>query len=348
MWREKAKIAISLKGRAKWHAKSGEGIEMTRMSRRALLGGAMALPSLSAWSQNFPSKPIRWISPFAAGGNYDLTSRLVGEAMGRRLGQTVIVDNRPGAGGIVGAEAAANAPADGYTVVMGSFSVLFVAPYLAGKPSMVPLFTPISLLSTVPMIIVAKPGGRFANIRAALAEAKAKPGTVTIGHAGNGTTNHIAILRLQVNEGVQFNIIPYKGSGPGLNDLMGGQIDLYMDQLTTSLPHIKSGKMIGMLAMSPDRVPQLPDMPSLKDIGSKPFDGGTTAGLLARAGTPKPILETLNGAVVGALKEKAVHDKLAELGGVARPTTMDEFAAYMKDQEASVSELVKSGLLKPE
>ena len=134
----------------------------------------------------------------------------------------VIVDNRPGAGGLVGAEAAANAPADGYTVVMGSFSVLFVSPYLAGKPSLVPQFAPISLLSTVPMILVGKADGRFTDIRAALAEAKAKPGTVSVGHAGNGTTNHIAILRLEVNEGVKFNIIPYKGSGPGLNDLMGG------------------------------------------------------------------------------------------------------------------------------
>ncbi len=225
------------------------------ISRRTLLGSGLALSTVGAATvpasaQAYPTKPIRWIAPFAAGGNYDLTSRLVGEGMSRTLGQTVIVDNRPGAGGLVGAEAAANAPADGYTVVMGSFSVLFVSPYLAGKPSLVPMFAPISLLSTVPMILVGKPDGRFADIRAALAEAKAKPGTVSIGHAGNGTTNHIAILRLEVNEGVKFNIIPYKGSGPGLADLMSGQIDLYMDQLTTSLPHIKSGKLKGLLAMS--------------------------------------------------------------------------------------------------
>jgi len=323
------------------------------VSRRKLLGTGVALTATAAagtpvLAQNFPAKPIRWIAPFAAGGNYDLTSRLVGEAMSRNLGQQVLVDNRPGAGGLVGAEAAANAPADGYTVVMGSFSVLFVSPYLAGKPSLVPQFAPISLLSTVPMILVGKPDGRFADIKAVLAEAKAKPGTVSIGHAGNGTTNHIAILRLEVNEGVKFNIIPYKGSGPGLNDLMAGQIDLYMDQLTTSLPHIKSGKLKGMLAMSPNRVAQLPDMPSLTDIGSKPFDGGTTAGLLARVETPKPILTTLNGSVVTALKEPAVAAKLAELGAVPRPSTMEEFAAYMKDQEVGVSALVKSGLLKPE
>lgn len=322
------------------------------ISRRNMLGAGLALTAAAtagapARAQNFPSRPIRWIAPFAAGGNYDLTSRLVGEGMSRNLGQQVIVDNRPGAGGLVGAEAAANAPADGYTVVMGSFSVLYVSPYLAGKPSLVPMFAPISLLSTVPMILVGKAGGRFADIRAALAEAKAKPGTVSIGHAGNGTTNHIAILRLEVNEGVKFNIIPYKGSGPGLTDLMAGQIDLYMDQLTTSLPHIKADKLKGLLAMSPDRVAQLPDMPSLTDIGSKPFDGGTTAGVLARVETPKPILETLNGAVVKALKDPGIAAKLAELGAVPRPSTMEEFAAYMKDQEVGVSALVKSGLLKP-
>jgi tripartite-type tricarboxylate transporter receptor subunit TctC len=204
-----------------------------KVERRAFIGaGLAALATTNVAAQTFPSKPIRWIIPFPAAGNYDVTSRLVGEAMSRRLGQTVIADNRPGAGGIVGLEVAANAPADGYTVVMGSFSVLWIGPYLAGKPSMVPLFAPLSLLTTVPMVIATKADGRFADIKAALAEARAKPGTVSIGHAGNGTTNHIGILRLQVNEKVQFNVIPYKGSGPGLNDLMAGQIDLYADQLT--------------------------------------------------------------------------------------------------------------------
>jgi tripartite-type tricarboxylate transporter receptor subunit TctC len=328
-----------------------------KVKRREVLSAASAAVATAmaatgrgaqAWAQTFPSKPIRWIIPFAAAGNYDVTSRLVGEAMGRRLGQTVIPDNRPGAGGIVGMEAAANAPADGYTVVMGSFSVLWVAPYLAGKPSMIPLFAPISLLTTVPMVIVAKVGGRFADMKAVLAEARAKPGTVSIGHAGNGTTNHIGILRMQVNEKVQFNIIPYKGSGPGLSDLMADQIDLYTDQLTTSLPQIKAGKLKALLVLSPDRIAQLPDVPSLSDIGTQPFDGGTTAGVFARVETPAPMLDTLNGAVVTALKDEEVARKLVELGALVRPSTRAEFAAYMKDQEAGVSELVKSGLLKPE
>ncbi|MGD9878965.1 MAG: Bug family tripartite tricarboxylate transporter substrate binding protein [Reyranella sp.] len=325
------------------------------MRRRLILGAgligaasATASISMSAGAQTFPSRPVRWVIPFPPGGNYDVTSRLVGEAMGRRLGQTVVADNRPGAGGIVGTEAAANAPADGYTVVMGSFTVQWVAPYLAGKPPLVPLFAPISLLTTVPMVLVARSDGRFADMKAVLAEARAKPGTVTIGHAGNGTANHLCILRLQVNEKVQFNVIPYKGSAPGLADLMAGQTDLYTDQLTTSLPHIKAGKLKALLVLGPDRISQLPDVPSLRDIGSQPFDGGTTAGLFARAGTATPILDILNGAVVAALKEETVSQKLVELGAMVRPSSREEFAAYMKDQEAGVGELVKSGLLKPE
>ena len=324
-----------------------------KMRRRELLGAGLASASAAmmgvpASAQNFPSKPVRWIVPFAPGGNYDVTSRIVGEAMARRLGQTVLVDNRPGAGGVVGLEATVAAPADGYTVVMGSFSVMGIAPYLAGKPSMVPLFAPISVLTTVPTLIVTRADSRFADIRSALAEARAKPGTVSIGHSGNGTINHVGILRLQANEDVKFNIIPYKGSGPGLADLMAGQIDLYTDQLTTSLPLIRSGKIRPLLILSPDRIAQLPNAPSVKDIGGRPFDASTTAGLVARAETPTAALDVLNGAVVAALKDEEVTRKLVDLGAEVRPTSRADFAAHLKDMEAVVAELVKSGLLKPE
>ena len=324
-----------------------------KMRRRELLGAGLAgagaaMMAMPTQAQNFPSKPVRWIVPFAPGGNYDVTSRIVGEVMARRLGQTVLVDNRPGAGGVVGLEATVAAPADGYTVVMGSFSVMGIAPYLAGKPSMVPLFAPISILTTVPTLIVTRADSRFADIKSALAEARAKPGTVSIGHSGNGTINHVGILRLQANEDVKFNIIPYKGSGPGLADLMAGQIDLYTDQLTTSLPHIKAGKLRPLLILGSDRIGQLPNAPSLKDIGSKPFDAGTTAGVLARAETPAAALDVLNAAVVAALKDEAVARKLADLGAEVRPTSRADFAAHLKDMEAVVAELVKSGLLKPE
>src|SRR5207248_10179789 len=196
-----------------------------------------------ARADTFPSKQIRWVIPFAPAGNYDVTSRIVAEPMGRKLGQSILIDNRPGAGGVVGLEASVNAPADGYTMVMASFTVAYVAPLFAGKQPMLALLAPVSILTTAPTLIVTRSDSRFTDARKLLEEAKAKPGTVTMGHSGNGTTNHVAILRLQLNEQVKFNVIPYKGSGPGINDLLAGNIDCFADQLTSSMPHIQAGKL---------------------------------------------------------------------------------------------------------
>ncbi|MFI5001689.1 MAG: Bug family tripartite tricarboxylate transporter substrate binding protein, partial [Reyranellales bacterium] len=204
------------------------------IQRRNVIGAGAAFAATAGLgaplrAQTFPSKQIRWVIPFAPGGNYDITSRLVAEPMGRKLGQTVLIDNKPGAGGVVGLEAAANAPADGYTIVMASFTVAYVAPIFAGKQQMIQALAPVSILTTAPTLMVTRSDSRFTDVRAVLAEAKAKPGTVSIGHPGNGTTNHVAILRLQVNQGVKFNLIPYKGAGPGINDLLAGTIDCFVD-----------------------------------------------------------------------------------------------------------------------
>jgi tripartite-type tricarboxylate transporter receptor subunit TctC len=326
---------------------------MMTVQRRGFLGrGALALATaglgVPARAETFPSKPIRWIIPFAAGGNYDVTSRIVGEAMGRQLNQTILIDNRPGAGGVVGLEVAALAPADGYTIVMASFSVLYVSPVLAGKPPMVSAFAPISLLTTVPTLAVTNPRGRFVDMRALLAEAKAKPGTVTMGHSGNGTNNHVDILRLQLHDGIKFNIIPYKGAGPGINDLLAGTIDCFVDQLTSSMPHIQSGQLKPLAVFTPERIPALPDVPTFKELGSLPYDGGTTAAVLAPAGTSKDVIARLNEAAVAALKEEGVVKRLGELGAVVRPTTPEQVTEAFKSDEVNVAELLKLGLLKPE
>ena len=186
------------------------------IGRRKLLAVGAAALALPARADTFPSKQIRWVIPFAPGGNYDVTSRLVAEPMGRTLGQSVLIDNKPGAGGVVGLEAAVNAPADGYTIVMASFTVGYVAPIFAGKQQMLQLLAPVSILTTAPTLIVTRSDSRFPDVKTLLAEAGARPGTVTIGHPGNGTTNHVAILRLQLNEKLKFNIVPYRGSGPGI------------------------------------------------------------------------------------------------------------------------------------
>ena len=247
------------------------------IERRGLLAGGMALAASSlaapARAQAFPSKPIRFIVPYAAGGNVDVTVRLVAEAMQRNLGQTIIVDNRPGAGGLVGQDAAVAAPADGYTIVQTSFGGLYVSALMAGKPSMMPLFRPLTMLSTVPMVVVVPANSKYADWKALLADAKANPGAVSLGHAGNGTTNHTAILRLQEADKVKFAVVPYRGSGVGLNDVMAGQISGYVDQLSSSLPHIRSGKLRAIMVVAGERAKDLPDVPSLKDLGEQVFDG---------------------------------------------------------------------------
>ncbi len=318
------------------------------IGRRGLLAGGAALLAAPAFADTFPSKQIRWVIPFAPGGNYDVTSRLVADPMGRDLGQTVLIDNRPGAGGVVGLEAAVQAPADGYTIVMASFTVAYVAPIFAGKQQMLQVLSPISILTTAPTLIVTRADSRFKDIKSLLAEAKAKPGTVTMGHSGNGTTNHVAILRLQLNEKIKFNIVPYRGSGPCINDLLAGTIDCFADQLTSSMPHIQSGKLRGLVNFGLDHIPDLPDVPTLKEAGCIPFEGGTTAGVFVRKETPQPLVDRLNKAVVYGLKDEATAKRLRELGAIVRPSTPAQFTEALKADEANVAELIDKGLLKPE
>lgn len=322
-----------------------------KVSRRAALAGGLtltAMPGLQAWAQTFPSKPIRWIIPFAPGGNYDVTSRIVADPMGRQLGQTILVDNKPGAGGVVGLELTYNAPADGYTIVMASFTVGYVAPIFAGKKEMLSSFAPVSILTTVPTLVVVRADSKFKDMKALLAEARAKPGTVSIGHSGNGTTNHVSILRLQLNDNLKFNVIPYRGSGPGIADLLAGNVDSFADQLTSSMPHIKSGKLRPLATFGMERIPELPDVPTIGDLGIKPFDGATTAGVFAHVDTPKPVIARLNEGVVAGLKDETANKRLRELGAIVRPSTPEQFTAALKADEANVSELLRLGLLKPE
>ena len=321
---------------------------MMTIGRRGLLAGGAALVGAPAFADTYPSKQIRWVIPFAPGGNYDVTSRLVADPVGRDLGQTVLIDNRPGAGGVVGLEAAVQAPADGYTIVMASFTVAYVAPIFAGKQQMLQVLAPVSILTTAPTLIVTRADSRFKDIKSLLAEAKAKPGTVTMGHSGNGTTNHVAILRLELNEKIKFNVVPYRGSGPGINDLLAGTIDCFADQLTSSMPHIQSGKLRGLVNFGLDHIPDLPNVPTLKEAGCIPFEGGTTAGVFVRKETPQPLVDRLNKAVVFGLKDEATAKRLRELGAIVRPSTPDQFTAALKADEANVAELLKKGLLKPE
>jgi tripartite-type tricarboxylate transporter receptor subunit TctC len=321
--------------------------------RRALFTavGATVAAGVSARASRadtFPSKQIRWLIPFAPAGNYDVTSRIVAEPMGRKLGQSILIDNKPGAGGVVGLEAAVNAPADGYTIVMASFTVAYVAPLFAGKQPMLPVLAPVSILTTVPTLVVTRSDSRFTDAKALLAEVKAKPATVTMGHPGNGTTNHVAILRLQLNEDMKFNVIPYRGAGPGIADLLAGNIDCFTDQLTSSMPHIQSGKLRPLAIFARERTPELPNVPTFGELGGKAFDSSTTAGVFVRVGTPKEVIARLNEGVLAGLNDEAANKRLRELGATVRPSTPEQFTEALKADEANVSELLRLRLLKPE
>jgi tripartite-type tricarboxylate transporter receptor subunit TctC len=322
------------------------------INRRTLLLtfllGAVASPALA---QTYPSKPIRLIVPFAPGGNADLTGRLFAEALSKRLGQQVVVENRGGAGGAIGAEAASQSAPDGYTLVLGSTGTFLVSPRMAGgakPPYTIASFAPVALLSTSPMDIVVNASGPYKDWPAMLAALRVKPGTVTIGHPGNGSTNHLAVLRLQKSLGVSFNIIPYKSNGLALNDLLAGQIDSVIDQIPASIGHIRSGKLRAIAVTTAKRAGQLPDVPTLAETGVKDFAADTPIVLQAPAGTPPAVVKTLNDAVADALADPAVKDKLAGLGAETQALTPEALAKFLAGEDQSIQEFERAGLLKSE
>ncbi len=309
----------------------------------------LASAATGAFAQAYPSKPVKIIVPFAPGGNLDVTARLVAESMARTLGQPVVIENRAGAGGALGSEAVAKAPPDGYTLVAGTTATTIVSPLLiANSPYNLQSFAPVGVMAVTPLLLEVPAASPHADFKAYLAHVKANPGKVTIGHSGNGTTNHIAILQLQDALKVSWNIVPYKGSGPALVDLMGGQIDSMIDQTSSSLPQIKGGKLKALAVGTKARIADLPNVPTLQERGLKDFEAVTPSGLLAPAKTPPEVIRILNAALNKALAEPAVRQKLVELGSEVRPASAGEFEDFLKAEERKLKALHASGVLKSE
>ncbi len=320
-------------------------------TRRAVVAALLVVPAASrAFAQAYPGKPIRLIVPFAPGGNADLTGRLFGEALSKRFGQQVVVENRGGAGGAIGAEAVSQSAPDGYTLVLGSTGTFLVSPRMTGgkPPYTLASFAPVALLSTSPMDIVVNASGPFKDWAAMLAELRAKPGKVTIGHPGNGSTNHLAVLRLQKALGVSFNVIPYKSNGPALNDLLAGQIDSVMDQIPASIGHVRNGRLRAIAVTTETRASQLPDTPTLAELGAKDFAADTPLFLMAPAGTPPAIVKKLNDTVADALADPAVKDRLAGLGSETRSVSPEALAKVLAGEDQAIQGFERVGLLKSE
>ena len=313
--------------------------------------GIAALSPLTVLAQDkYPSKPITVIVPFAPGGNLDVSTRIVTAEMSRILGQTMTVDNRAGAGGAIGHQALARANPDGYTLLTTANGSFAVTPKLrAGKRPFEPnQFAPIGMIGVTPLVIEVQAGGKFKNLNEFLAYAKANPGKLTVGHAGNGTTNHVAILQLEAAAGIKLNVVPYKGSNPALSDLLGGQIDAVVDQLPSSMPHLRSGKLTALAVTTPKRAPDLPDVPTLSESGLKNFDVSTATGLLAPANTSPQIIEQLNQVLNQAMQNPEVKNRLLGLGSQPTPMTSAEFRSFLSNEDSKAEELVKRGLLTAE
>lgn len=307
--------------------------------------GIFAVSGASA-QVGFPSKPITIIVPFAPGGNLDVITRLIGPVMSRHLGQSVIIENKAGAGGLVGLQQVARAAPDGYTVAITANGSYVITPKLQKKPPITSAdFAPVGSVAVTPMVIEVNANNKIKDFNDFLNYAKANTGKLSIGHAGNGTTNHAAILELEQAANVKFNIVPYKGSGLAITDLLAGQIDAVIDQLPSSFPHINSGKFRPIALTTKERSSDLPSVPTISEFGIRDFDSSTTAGLVMPAQTPKNIVSILNSALNLALNDPDVKTRLKAIGSDVKPSTPEEFKAFLDQEEAKTESLIRSGLL---
>jgi len=310
----------------------------------AAFGAIVALSVVSsAFAQKYPTKSIKIIAPFAPGGGVDTVARLIADPLSKALGQPVIVENRPGAAGTIGATLAANAPADGHTLLLGTISTHGIAPSLyASLPYDAQKdFAPITLLITQPNVLAANPGLGARSVADLIRLAKAKPRTIAFASSGSGTTQHLSAAMFEHLAGVQLVHVPYKGSAPALTDLLGGQVQLFFDNLPTALPHIKANKLLALAVTSSKRAPLLPNVPTMQEAGLADYEVTSWYALYAPARTPPAVTERLNAEVRKILGQVPVAQRLRAQGFQPAPGTQAELATFMRDEIAKWARVVK-------
>lgn len=296
----------------------------------ALLGLAVAGSPSAA--QDFPSRPIRIVVPFPPGGNVDITARALAPALGEALGVQVVVDNKPGAGGTIGTVQVVKSAPDGYTLLLGSTGTVTVAPTIYKSAGYDPTkdFTIIGPIHSVPLVLTVASKSPASNFGDFVAHAAARNGQLSVGSAGTGSSNHLAIELLVRQGNLKLLHVPYKGSGPALNDLVANQLEAMMDQLPASLPHIQQGAIKVIAVTSAKRVPQLPDTPTLDEVGVKGYEASTFTALLGPAGMPKAVLDKLVAAHRKAMSNAAVRERYTGLGASIIDPDVPAFEAFVK------------------
>ncbi|MBS0392811.1 MAG: tripartite tricarboxylate transporter substrate binding protein BugE [Proteobacteria bacterium] len=315
-----------------------------RLVARALIGGlAIAAGSTVLAQAAYPNKPIRLIVPFAAGGTTDIIARVVADPLGRELGQAVVVDNKGGAGGTIGATEAMRAKPDGYTLSVATVSTIATNPAITPKFPYNPEtdFVPIINIAATPNVIAVNPKFPGHDYKGFVDELKKNPGKYSYASTGTGSITHMLMELYKSMAGVQMTHVPYRGAGPALNDVVAGQVNMNLDNLPSSLPFIKEGRLIPIVVAAPQRLAVLPNVPTFKEVGLEPVNRMAFYGILGPKGTPKEVVDRINSAVKKVLADPAVKKRIEDTGSIVIANTPEQFGEQIKSEFATYKEVVK-------
>jgi tripartite-type tricarboxylate transporter receptor subunit TctC len=317
---------------------------------RIVLVVALGAPLAGHAQTSYPTKPIRMVVPFPPGGPTDVTARTIGARLSEVLRQPIVVDNKPGAHGFIGVEQVVKAPADGYTLLMASIGSIGINPVLYPK---VPYdvfrdLAPVSHVVNVPIVLVAHPSVPAKTVQELVAHAKKNPAKLAYASSGSGGSSHLVAEMFKLATGTDILHVPYKGSGPAMNDLVGGQVQIMFDTLIGAIPQIKGGKVRLVAAATPQRLAAFPDTPTIAESGLQGFDGSAWYCLLAPARTPKDIVDRLSREIASIVAEPQMRAKLAEQGAEPVGSTPEQLAAFIKSEQAKWAKVIKESGAKPE
>ena len=316
--------------------------------KSALAATVLALAAGTAAAQSYPNKPIRWIVPYTPGGITDNVTRMVTGKMQASLGQTIVVENKPGANSIIGVDLTAKAPADGYTIVTVIAAHAANATLYQGRLPFDPVksLVPVSLAAVAPLILTANNAFPAKDVRELIAYAKANPGKVSFGSSGVGAAAHLTTELLKQTAGIDMTHVPYKGTAPALTDLQAGNIQILIDVPSTMMPHVRGGKVKALAMFSEKRLPSVPEVPTMAEAGGPPLLASTWVMFLAPAGTPREIVNKLSQAVSDAVKSPEVSGKLNDLGIIPVGNTSDQAAKFLADEIAQWGRVISTAGVK--
>lgn len=319
-----------------------------KQSVKFLLVSLAFAASTAANAQKWPDKPVTIVVPYPPGGNVDTAARIVAQGLQQKIGGTFIVENKAGAGGMIGVGSVAKAAADGYTLLVSSNGPLLYSPVIFGRANYKwdKDFAPISSISFTPMVLQVHPSIPAKTVNDFLTLAKKKPVELTFASPGAGTSNHLVAELMHSLTGAEWITVHYKGNAPAVTDLLAGHVNFSFDQVSVTLQHIKQGKLRPIAVTSDKRVESLPDVPTFAEAGLKGMEASTFTGMLAPAGTPKAIIDQLNRTLAKILKEKQVIEKFDGLGAEARASTAEAFTTYLKQEDAKWTPVIKRANIK--